>query len=144
MNNITCKLVTSNTELQGAFEVRRLVFVREQGVAEALEYDGLDNEAVHVIARDGDIVVGTARVRFPTPNQAKIERMAVLEPFRRKGIGSAILSFVKQELRDRGIEHVVLHAQTAVTGFYSSHGFQEAGSPFWEAGIEHMEMRMEL
>ena len=144
MNDFACKLVTSDTELQGAFEVRRLVFVQEQGVAEALEYDGLDDEALHVIARDGDIIVGTARVRFPAPNQAKIERMAVLEPFRRKGIGSAILSFVKQELRNKGIEHVALHAQTTVTGFYSLHGFQETGRPFWEAGIEHMEMRMDL
>jgi len=144
MNDFTCKLVTSGTELRSAFEVRRLVFVQEQGVAEAIEYDGLDDKAVHIIARDGDIVVGTARVRFPTPNQAKIERMAVLEPFRRKGIGSAILSFVKQELRNREIEHAVLHAQTAVIGFYSSHGFQETGSPFWEVGIEHIEMRMDL
>jgi predicted GNAT family N-acyltransferase len=144
MNDFTCKLVTSDTELQGAFEVRRLVFVEEQGVAEALEYDGLDDKAVHIIARDGDIVVGTARVRFPAPNQAKIERMAVLKPFRRKGIGSTILSCVKQELRNREIGHVVLHAQTAVIGFYSSHGFQETGSPFREAGIEHMEMRMDL
>ncbi len=144
MNNITCKLVASDMELRSAFEVRRLVFVQEQGVAEALEYDGLDDEAVHIIARDGEIVVGTARVRFPAPNQAKIERMAVLGPFRRKGIGSTILSFVKQELRNREIEHVILHAQTAVIGFYSSHGFQETGSPFREAGIEHMEMRMDL
>ena len=144
MNDFTCKLVTSDMELRSAFEVRRLVFIQEQGVAEALEYDGLDGEAVHVIARDGDIVVGTARIRFPTHNQAKIERMAVLKPFRRKGIGSAILSFVKQELRNRGIEQAVLHAQTTVTGFYSLHGFQETGSPFWEVGIEHMEMWMKL
>ncbi|MBL7166197.1 MAG: GNAT family N-acetyltransferase [Dehalococcoidales bacterium] len=144
MNDFTCKLVTGDTELQSAFEVRRLVFVQEQGVAEALEYDGLDDEALHVIAKDGDIVVGTSRVLFPTHNQAKIERMAVLQPFRRKGIGSAILSFVKQELRNRGIEHAVLHAQTTVIGFYSLHGFQETGSPFWEAGIEHMEMWINL
>ncbi len=144
VNDFTCKLVASDTELQGAFEVRRLVFVQEQGVTEALEYDGLDDEALHVIARDEDIVVGTARVRFPTRNQAKIERMAVLEPFRRKGIASAILSFVKQELRNRGIEHAVLHAQTTVTGLYKLHGFQETGSPFREDGIEHIEMWMDL
>lgn len=144
MNDFTCKLVTDDTELRSAFEVRRLVFIQEQGVSEALEYDGLDDKAVHVIAGNRDIVVGTARFRFQTSNQAKIERMAVLEPFRRKGIGSAILSFVKQELSSREIEHVVLHAQTAVIGFYHAHGFRETGTPFWEDGIEHMEMRMDL
>jgi len=144
MSSITCKLVTDESELTGAFEVRRRVFVQEQGVAEALEYDDLDDHALHVVARHGNTVIGTARVRFPAPNHAKIERMAVLRPFRRGGTGSAMLSFLKEELRSKGIAHLILHAQVAVTGFYRTHGFLETGSPFWEAGIEHMEMHMDL
>ena len=144
MSHITCKLVSSDSELNDAFGVRRRVFVEEQGVAEALEYDGLDDQAVHVVARHGNRVIGTARVRFPGFNQAKIERMAVLEPFRGRGTGSIMLSFLKEELRSKGIEHLVLHAQVAVTGFYRAHGFEETGGPFREAGIEHIEMHMDL
>jgi len=84
MDNITFKLVTTDEELRDALEVRGQVFVQEQGVPEDLEYDSYDDEALHMVVKDGNRVIGTARVRFPTTNQAKIERMAVLRPFRRR------------------------------------------------------------
>ena len=144
MDNITFKLVASDEELRGAFEVRRRVFIQEQGVPEDLEYDGLDEEALHMVVKNGERVIGTARVRFLTTNQAKIERMAVLRPFRRKGIGRNIISFLKRELESKQIEHVVLHAQCEVIPFYKSCGFEEIGPTFWEAGIKHVKMQRRL
>ena len=144
MDNIISKLVTNDEELRGALEVRRQVFVQEQGVSEDLEYDGHDGEALHMVVKDGNRVIGTARVRFPTTNQAKIERMAVLRPFRRRGIGSNIISFLKEELKSRQIEHVILYAQCVATVFYKSCGFEETGLPFWDAGIKHIEMQLWL
>lgn len=144
VDNITFKLVTNDEELKGALEVRRQVFVQEQGVAEDLEYDGHDGEALHMVVKDGERVIGTARVRFLTTNQAKIERMAVLRPFRQRGIGSNIISFLKGELENKQIEHVVLHAQCEVTAFYKSCGFEEIGPLFWEAGIKHVKMQLRL
>jgi len=144
IDNVTFKLVTNDEELRGALEVRRQVFVEEQGVSEDLEYDGLDGEALHIVVKDGERVIGTARVRFPTTNQAKVERMAVLKPFRGRGIGSNIISFLKGELKTKRIEHVVLHAQYVLTAFYKSCGFEETGAPFWEAGIKHIKMQLRL
>jgi predicted GNAT family N-acyltransferase len=144
MDNITFKLVTNDEELKGALEVRRKVFIQEQGVSEDLEYDGHDGEALHMVVKDGERVIGTARVRFPKTNQAKIERMAVLRPFRRRGIGSNIISFLKRELKSKQIEHIVLHAQCAVATLYKSCGFEETGSPFWEASIKHIKMQLRL
>ena len=144
MDNITFKLVTNDEELRGALEVRRQVFIQEQGVSEDIEYDGHDGEALHMVVKDGEGVVGTARVRFQTTNQAKIERMAVLRQFRQRGIGSNIISFLKGELKSKQIEHVVLHAQYVVTAFYKSCGFEETGPPFWEAGIKHIKMQLRL
>ena len=144
MDNITFKLVASDEELRDALEVRRQVFVQEQGVSEDMEYDGYDSEALHMVVKDGNKVIGPARVRFPTTNQAKIERMAILKPFRHRGIGSNIISFLKEELKSRQIEYVVLHAQCAVTEFYKLCGFEETGLPFWDAGIRHIEMQLYL
>jgi len=144
MDNITFKMVTNDEELRSALEVRRQVFVQEQGVSEGLEYDGYDDEALHMVVKDEERVIGTARVRFLTTSQAKIERIAVLMPFRRRGIGRNIISFLKRELKNKQIEHVVLHAQYAVTAFYKSCGFVEIGPPFWEDGIKHIKMQLRL
>ncbi len=144
MGKLSYKLVTSDRELKAAFEVRLQVFVEEQGVSEELELDDLDQEALHMVVKDGERVIGTARVLFLTANQAKIERMAILKPFRRRGIGRGIISFLNEELRNKQVEQVVLHAQYAVVAFYKSCGFEESGLPFQEAGIKHIKMERQL
>jgi predicted GNAT family N-acyltransferase len=144
MGKLNYKLVVSDSELGGAFEVRRRVFVDEQGISEGLVFDDYDSEALHMVVDDGEKVVGTARVLFLAANQANLERMALLKPFRRKGIGRQIISFLDEELRNRQVQLVVLHAQSGVVAFYKSCGFDELGSPFWEAGIKHIKMQKRL
>jgi len=144
MGKFIYKLVTSDSELEGAFAVRRRVFVEEQGISEDVELDEHDREALHMVVKEGDRVIGTARVLFLSPGLVKIERMAILQPFRRRGIGREIISFLNKELKNRQVEQVVLHAQYAVVAFYKSCGFEEIGSPFWEVGIKHIKMQKRL
>ena len=144
MKEFSYKLVENENELRGAFEVRRRVFVDEQGIAEELDFDGNDGKALQMVVKDGAEVVGTARVRFLDAKQAKLERMAVLDGFRRMGIGREITGFLIEELRNRQVEQVVLHAQYSVVAFYKSCGFEESGLPFWEVGIKHIKMRRQL
>ncbi len=144
MAKLSYKLVSSDRELKAAFRIRKQVFVEEQGIPEDLELDHHDKEALHIVAKDGERVIGTARILFLAPSQAKIERMAILKPFRRKGIGRGILSFLNEELRNRQVEQVVLHAQHSVVVFYRSCDFKESGTPFWEAGIKHIKMERQL
>ena len=140
-NKFDYKLVTTDEELSGAFEVRRRVFVEEQGVSEDIELDGHDREALHMVVKEGGRVVGTARVMFMDDNKAKVERAAILKPFRRRGIGRNMISFLLEQLRSRKVKQVVLHAQYSVIDFYKSCHFEESGSPFWEAVIKHVKMQ---
>ena len=144
MGKLVYKMAAGDGELEGAFAVRRRVFVEEQGISEGLELDGYDREAQHMVVRDGEMVIGTARVLFLAAGQAKIERMAILKPFRHRGVGRRIVSFLIEELRNRQVEQVVVHAQYSVATFYRSCGFAELGSPFWEAGIKHIKMLRRL
>jgi predicted GNAT family N-acyltransferase len=144
MDKFSYKLLTSANEYKSAFEVRRQVFVDEQGISEYLVFDGHDEEALQMVVKDGERVIGIARLQFPADNQVKLERMALLKPFCNKGIGKRMVSFLNEELRNRQVEQVVLHAQYEVVAFYKSCGFTETGSPFWEAGLNHMRMQQRL
>ncbi|HEY40654.1 MAG TPA: GNAT family N-acetyltransferase [Dehalococcoidia bacterium] len=144
MEKITFKLVNNEYELKEALNVRRLVFVEEQGIDEDIEYDGFDSEALHLVVKSGEQIIGTARVRFPATGEAKIERMALLKPFRRRGIGSDMMSFLSSELRMRYVSHVILHAQYTTLDFYETCGYSVTGPPFWEAGIKHVAMEKQL
>ncbi|MGQ9545972.1 MAG: GNAT family N-acetyltransferase [Dehalococcoidia bacterium] len=138
------KLVTGDAELQAAFDVRREVFVHEQGIGEEIVFDELDGQALHAVVKDGERVIGSARVRFLGNNEAKLERMAILEGYRRKGIGREMLLFLDAVLKDKQVHRVSIHAQLEVVPFYKSCGFKQVGLPFEEAGIQHLKMRKQL
>jgi predicted GNAT family N-acyltransferase len=144
MSKFSYKLVTGDVELQEAFEVRRQVFVREQGISEDMVFDGHDREALHIVIKDGERVIGSARVQFLADNQAKLERMAILKRYRRKGIGREMLLFLDAVWKDNQVQQVIIHAQFEVIPFYKLCGFDELGLPFREAGIKHIKMRKQL
>jgi len=144
MSKFTYKLVTGDVELQEAFEVRRQVFAREQSIAEDLVFDGHDSEALHIVVKDGQRVIGSARVKFLAGNQAKLERMAVLKRYRRKGIGKEMLLLLDTVWKDKQVQQIIIHAQLEVVPFYKLCGFDELGLPFREAGIKHIKMRKQV
>jgi predicted GNAT family N-acyltransferase len=144
MSKFSYKLVTGGVELQEAFEVRRQVFSGEQSISEDLVFDGHDREAQHMVVKDGERVIGSARIQFLTDNQAKLERMAILERYRRKGIGKEMLLFLDAVWKDKQVQQVIIHAQLEVVPFYKLCGFDELGLPFQEAGIKHIKMRKQV
>lgn len=120
--------------------VRRAVFIEEQGVSEAEEMDGRDGDAIQLLVTNGDEPVGTARVRFPDSETAKIERVAVRASHRGEGLGVRLMERAEDCARDEGATAVVLHAQRRVEGFYRSLGYETVSDEFLEAEIPHVEM----
>jgi predicted GNAT family N-acyltransferase len=144
VSKFSYQLVGTDADLEGAFAVRRAVFVVAQGVNEDVVFDGLDGEALQMVVKADEAVVGTARVRFPEVGQAKIERMAVLPPYRGQAIGRGILACLEDELKSRGVKRSILHAQNPVVAFYQACGYRATGTPFTEIGIEHRTMQKRL
>jgi predicted GNAT family N-acyltransferase len=121
--------------------VRRAVFIEEQGVPEALEWDGEDAAAVHVLARaaNGE-PIGSGRLLMHG-GLAHIGRMAVVKPWRGRGVGSALLARLLSEARRLGCREAKLSAQTHALPFYARFGFRPEGEVFLDAGIPHRRMR---
>jgi predicted GNAT family N-acyltransferase len=119
------------------------VFAGEQGVPVEADRDGRDPEALHLVAVEGDGVVGTCRLVF-RGNVARLGRLAV-EPSRRGGgVGTAVLREAERAARERGARRIDLHAQTYAKELYVRDGYVERGNPFTEAGIEHVSMEKRL
>jgi predicted GNAT family N-acyltransferase len=125
--------------------VRREVFVREQRVTERDEWDGRDETAVHALAATADgTPVGTGRLLREAAERVRIGRMAVRVPWRRAGVGGAILTTLLARAAALGCREVVLDAQLAAIPFYERHGFAAEGAEFLDAGILHRRMRRAL
>jgi len=140
-NNVTIRQVEFNRE-QAAIElIRRKVFIEEQDVPEDLEWDGLDADAVQLLATDSeDKPVATARML----SNGHIGRMAVLPAWRGQGIGYALLTTLLAIARKRQIPGVYLNAQLSAIGFYAKAGFRTEGDTFQDAGIPHKRMFLQL
>lgn len=123
--------------LKEAFRIRKEVFVKEQFVDEALEYDEFEKQSHHYVAIYNDEVLGTCRWR-ETPEGVKLERFAILKPYRGKGLGSALLQAALNDIPAG--KKIYLHAQTTAAPFYEGHGFSKVGDEFSEAGIKHYKM----
>jgi predicted GNAT family N-acyltransferase len=137
--------VGSAEQLEQALAIRLAVFVEEQGVGRELEIDGRDDAARYLLAvRDG-APVGTLRLRWLDGGRiAKIERVAVLMRARKAKVGQALVEAALAAAKAAGAEVALLHAQTAVQGFYVRLGFVAFGAEFVEDGILHVAMRLPL
>ena len=127
---------TVELDMTAAFAIRREVFCVEQGVSEAEEMDDRDEQCRHFLAITAGVAIGTARTQTLPSGDTKIERVAVLKPHRRSGIGRLLMIHIM----DTAPSNMVLNAQTAVQRFYAELGFVTEGAKFEEAGIEHIHM----
>ena len=121
--------------------VRTAVFIEEQCIPPELEWDDMDSRCVHVLARSapGD-AIGSGRL-LP---DGHIGRMAVLKPWRGKGVGAAVLRELIAAAIEQGHTEAKLSAQTHALGFYRKFGFEITGEEYFEVEIPHRAMRMGL
>jgi predicted GNAT family N-acyltransferase len=130
-------------EVDAALELRYRVFCGEQGVGLEADQDGLDPEALHLVAVDGEHLVGTCRLLFGD-GVARLGRMAVEPDARGRGIGAAVLEEAERESRAAGVARMRLHAQIAARSLYERGGFEQVGAVFLEEGIPHLAMEKRL
>ena len=142
---VTLKVGDWATLGQAASEVRKAVFIEEQGISPDIELDELDTTAVHAVAfnRFG-MPVATGRLLQDAPKEARIGRMAVTRVLRGQRWGRAILDALVDASRERGDDKVILHAQCSAEGFYRRAAFEVVGEPYEEAGIAHITMQKRL
>lgn len=136
---ITTKLFSGKDDIQEALEVRKAVFINEQGISERIERDEYDKVAEHVIVYENGIPLATGRL-LREDNQYTIGRVAVLKEHRSKKLGAVVVNALVEKAFKNGASEVQIHAQKWVQGFYEKLGFRVYGDVFVEAGIEHISM----
>ncbi|ABD53240.1 GNAT family N-acetyltransferase [Jannaschia sp. CCS1] len=135
------RLAVSEAERQACFDIRRAVFIEEQQIPEAEEWDAHDATCLHYLAGDG---AGTARV-IAKGDTAKIGRVAVTQAHRGTGLGAKIMQALMADARIRGFKTAELEAQVYAIPFYARLGFIAEGPEYDDgSGILHRLMRADL
>ena len=125
-------------------QLRRVVFIEEQGVSEDRELDDQDDAALHLLALLDGVAVGSARL-LVQGEVGKIGRVCVLQQARGAGIGAALIRAAVAQFRGiEGVTKAKLGAQVHALGFYEGLGFQAFGPVYDDAGIAHRDMVLGL
>lgn len=138
------KLAQTEQEKELAFDIRKKVFVEEQGIPLHLEIDEFDQSATHFIVLEVDEPIAAARIRETESNVGKVERVCVLPGHRRKHLGVLLMNALEQHAKQNGWEKLKLNAQTSAIPFYEKLAYQVTSPEFDDAGIPHRAMEKEI
>ncbi|MFP2768963.1 GNAT family N-acetyltransferase [Oceanisphaera sp. KMM 10153] len=135
------KIVAFDSENQPHIRaIRDAVFIEEQNINPALEFDGLDGLALHALVVVNGVHVGTGRML----DDGHIGRIAILRDHRGRGLGAGVVLALIEEAARLGYPRVYLGAQTHAIDFYAKLGFTPFGETFMDAGIPHLAMEKSL
>ena len=136
-------IIALTDDVAACLALRRTVFIEEQSVSEIDEVDGLDDQALHLLAIRNDIPIGTARL-IVKADVLKIGRVCVLKEARGQGIGAGLILKALDVGRVRDLKKALLGSQTHAIPFYERLGFSAFGPEYDDAGIPHRDMTCPL
>jgi putative N-acetyltransferase (TIGR04045 family) len=146
-DGVDCRVVAGEAEHATHMAIRRAVFVEEQGLFGASDADEHDRDSatLHVLGFWAGEAAGTVRL-YPLaePGWWKGDRLAVLPPFRRHGIGAPLVRFAVQTASRHGGLVMVAQIQPANVAFFEGLGWYRVGDPAPYVGRLHQRMAVDL
>ncbi len=141
MQEFYIKQVTWATHEAHLRLIREHVFILEQHVPIALEWDELDADATHLLAFNQHAqAIACARLL----DNGSIGRMAVLLEKRGAGVGAALLRTAINIGKQRNLKVVRLSAQAHAIAFYEKAGFVVVSDVYLDANIPHVDMQLKI
>lgn len=138
---ITSAFISGTEDLTEPIAIRKEVFVKEQQIPEAEEFDEFDAAALHLIIYVDEQRAATGRI-WHDGKDFRIGRLAVLKLFRGQQIGDLALRLLLYKAFNSGAAEIFISAQTYIMPLYKKFGFKEYGEEYNEAGIPHMAMKV--
>ncbi|NBX66592.1 MAG: GNAT family N-acetyltransferase [Proteobacteria bacterium] len=143
MTEIAFKPSETQSDYANCIQVRTLVFVEGQGWPLEYHIDQHEADCRHILGMEGQKPCAALRWRIFQEGVAKIERVAVLEAWRGKGIGLALMQIAIDDIAATAPQctSILIEAQDTVIPFYEKLGFKVYGDGFTEIGFPMHRMK---
>ena len=123
--------------------IREKVFIQEQKVTPELEWDGMDEKAIHFLVFKDEKAIGCARA-IVIKSRMQLGRMAVLKEYRGQGAGSTLIEKAIVTAKLKQLSGILISAQCNAINFYVKFGFEVTGDTYLDAEILHRDMTLEF
>ena len=142
-NNLKIEIVKWIDEHESLTMIREKVFIKEQKVTPQLEWDGIDEKAIHFLVYKDEKAMGCARA-LVIENHMQLGRMAVLKECRGEGIGSNLIEKAVTTAKLNQLSSIYISAQCHAIDFYKKFGFKVTSDIYLDAEIPHRDMKLEF
>jgi putative N-acetyltransferase (TIGR04045 family) len=127
--------------------IRHEVFVREQAIFVEDDRDERDGDpgVLKVLGLCGPVAAGAVRL-YPIDGAGtwQGDRLAVLQPFRRHGLGAPLVRFAVRTAAEAGGRVMVAHIQPPNVRWFERLGWERAGEIEIYVGLPHQPMQIGL
>ncbi|WRT63123.1 uncharacterized protein IL334_000026 [Kwoniella shivajii] len=144
------RVAETSEDIQRCMNIRKEVFIYEQGYDIRIETNEDDAESTHFLLLLGDNqAIGTVRV---INSNGQLGRFAILKPYRGLGLGRPMIQAVHDYVQSEGGKEVWCQSQAGdptnggvdATGFYRRLGYVNRGGRYMKEGTEHQDMVISL
>ncbi len=142
-NNLKIEIVKWIDGLSQLKNIRDKVFIQEQKVTPQLEWDGMDEKAIHFLVFNDKAAIGCARA-IVIKDHMQLGRMAVLKEYRGQGIGSALIEKAMTTAKLNQLSAIYISAQCHAIDFYKKFGFEVTSDIYLDAEIPHRDMTLDF
>lgn len=105
---------------------------------------GRDENDYHIGAFRDNELIGCLLLSKHDESTIKMRQVAVSDKFRNRGIGSEMVRFSENFIKDLGFEKITMHARKKASDFYMKLGYSIVSDEFTEVGIPHYVMTKDL
>lgn len=142
-NNLKIEIVKWIDGLSQLKNIREKVFIQEQKVTPQLEWDGMDEKAIHFLVFNDKAAIGCARA-IVIKDHMQLGRMAVLKEYRGQGIGGALIEKAMTIAKLNQLSAIYISAQCHAIDFYKKFGFEVTSDIYLDAEIPHRDMKLDF
>jgi putative N-acetyltransferase (TIGR04045 family) len=145
---LACRLAADPESIELHHRIRHDVFVREQAIFSGTDRDERDDDpaVLKVLGRCGGVAAGAVRLYELDPSEGvwQGDRLAVLPPYRRHGLGEPLVRFAVRTAAERGGRVMVAHIQPPNVRWFEGLGWVRSGPFEVYVGLPHQPMEIDL
>ncbi|MBT3756535.1 MAG: GNAT family N-acetyltransferase [Candidatus Cloacimonetes bacterium] len=111
-------------EFEKYYDLRWWILRKPWNQPKGSEQDEMDEDSIHVMAINGEKVIGCGRGHLNSKVQSQIRYMAVEKEYRGHGVGSRLLQALEKKIFEAGAKKIILKAREKAVPLYERHGYQ--------------------
>ncbi|MDB2110483.1 GNAT family N-acetyltransferase [Clostridium paraputrificum] len=112
-----------NPETQAIKELRKRIFVEEQGIGNEIIEDKDEKTCIQLIGVQQGNIIGHLRIYKISHYKYKIQRVCIDSDYRRNGFGQILIGYAEEEIKRNGGDTAILWAQQRYEAYYKKLGY---------------------